>query len=512
MSTSARIIKNTGFLYIKMGITVFISLYTTRLILNALGASDFGVFGVVGGAISMLGFLNGAMAGATQRFMNFYHGKGDITLLKRIFNNSILLHWFIAILVGVLLEIAGLFFFNGVLNIQQDRIVAAKFIYQFGIASTLFTIITVPYDAAINAHENMLYYAVIGIVESFLKLIIAFIVVCSLTDKLILYGLLMTFLTILMLIIKTIYCRRNYKECKLSLRLYFDKSIIRELTSFAGWNFFSSASSMLGGYGGGIIINYFFGTIVNAAESVGSQLRGQMMAFSNNMLKALNPVITKKEGAGNHKDMLKFAMTGNKLSYQMFAILAIPFLVETPLIMKVWLNNVPEWTVCFSRLLMIEALTEQLTITLGTMLGAVNKIKEMSIFSGCVHFLPLIIFVLIFSLGAAPYWLYVIAIIKFGLFYNSYKIYLCKKYCQLHVGHYILFVIATCISISLISFVLGYSLRLWIDEGVLRLFVSFSVTFTSYVILTYYYGYDKEEKNIINGMIYNLFCKITKSK
>ncbi len=400
MSTSTRILKNTGFLYTKMGITVFVSLYTTRLILNALGTSDFGIYGVVGGAISMLGFLDGALAGATQRFMNFYQGKGDHLLQLKIFNNSVLLHWLIAIIVGLLLECAGILFFNGILNIQLDRVEAAKLIYQFAILSTLLTIITVPYDAAINAHENMFYYAIVGILESFLKLIIAIAIVYTSTDKLILYGLLMALLTMLMLIIKRIYCIRNYQECRMSLRKYYDRTIVKELADFAGWNFVGSAGALIGNCGSGIVLNNFFGSSINAAQNIGAQLRGQMMALSNNMLKALSPVITKKEGTGNRKDMLKFSLTGSKLSYQMFAILALPFLVETPMIMKLWLKNVPEWTICFSRFQMIIALSEQLTITLGTMLGAVNKIKELNVFSGIACFIPLFIFVAIFSFGA----------------------------------------------------------------------------------------------------------------
>ncbi len=487
-----------------MGITVLISLYTTRLILNALGASDFGVFGVVGGAISMLGFLNGAMAGATQRFMNYYQGKGDSLLQKKIFNNSIILHWIIAALVAVLLEIAGLFFFNGVLNIQPDRIVAAKWIYQFAIISTLFTIITVPYDAAINAHENMLYYAVVGILESVLKLVIALVVVYTASDKLILYGLLMALLTILMLVIKRVYCRTNYHECHLSPKIYYDRPVIKELTGYAGWNFLGSASSMMNYYGGSIVINYFFGTIVNAAESVGAQLRGQMMAFSNNMLKALNPVITKKEGSGDRQDMMKFAMTGSKLSYQIFAVMAIPFLVETPYIMKIWLKNVPEWAVVFSRFQMIIALVEQLTITLGTMLGAVNKIREMNIMSSIGNLYPLLIYFIVFSLGAEPYWLFIVVLINTGLVMSSYKVYQCKKHCGLDVCYYLMSIVSPCIMISLMSFLIGCSFQLWLNEGFLRLILSVSLTVLSYMFLTYCFGYNEDEKQLINTLIFKI--------
>ena len=182
MSTASRVVKNTGFLYAKMGITMFISLWITRLILNSLGASDFGIFNIIGGAISMLGFLGGAMTGATQRFMSYSEGEGDKEKQKSIFNISLVIHTCVAIAVGLLLLIAGFFFFNGILNIPPDRIGAAKVVYGSLIVSTMFTVMTVPYDAAVNAHENMKYYAVVGIIESLLKLGVAFITVYTVSD------------------------------------------------------------------------------------------------------------------------------------------------------------------------------------------------------------------------------------------------------------------------------------------------------------------------------------------
>lgn len=279
MSTSANIIKNTGFLYAKMGITVFISLYTTRLILNALGAADFGIYGVVGGAITMLGFLNSAMASATQRFMSYSEGEGDKRKQKSVFNSSLVLHWIIAIVVALLLEGAMFIFFGGMLNIEPDRVEAAKWIYHFAVISTLFTIITVPYDAAINAHENMLYYAIVGILESVLKLLAAIIIVYSQSDKLILYGLFMAGITILMLVIKQVYCQIHYTECRIALKEYVNRTTLKDISGFAGWNFIGSMGTLLGNCGGSIVINHFFGTAINAAENVGAQLRGQMMAF-----------------------------------------------------------------------------------------------------------------------------------------------------------------------------------------------------------------------------------------
>lgn len=287
-STANRVVKNTGFLYAKMGITMFISLYTTRLILNSLGAADFGIFNIVGGAIAMLGFLNAAMAGATQRFMSYSEGEGNKKKQKSIFNISILLHFFIALAAGIALLIAGYFFFNGILNIPADRIFAAKVVYGSLIVSTMFTVMSVPYDAVLNAHENMKYYAIVGIIESLLKLSVALIVVYTFSDKLIVYGVLMACIPLITLTIMRIYCHKHYTECTIAPKKYWDKTMMKEMTSFAGWSFGNSATSMIGNYGLGIVLNMFFGTVLNAAQGIAGQITGQLCVFASNMLKALN--------------------------------------------------------------------------------------------------------------------------------------------------------------------------------------------------------------------------------
>lgn len=495
-----------------MGITVFVSLYTTRLILNALGASDFGVYGVVGGAITMLGFLNGAMASATQRFMSYTEGEGNKERLLSIFNNSLLLHWLIAIIVAVLLEGAMFVFFGGVLNIEPERVYAAKFIYHFAVISTIFTIITVPYDAAINAHENMLYYAIVGIIESVLKFVAAIVIVYVHSDKLILYGLFMTVITILMLIIKQLYCQKHYSECKIALKKYVCTDTLKEISGFAGWNFIGSMGTLLGNCGGSIIINHYFGTSINAAQNVGAQLRGQMLAFSNNMLKALNPVIVKKEGGGDRESMLKFSLTGSKLSYLVFALMAIPFLIETPYILKVWLKTVPEWAVCFSRFQMSIALMEQLTITLGTTLGATGNIREMNVFGSVARFVPLFLYIPLFAFGAQPYWLYVIIFVNFGFIINGYMLYLCKKYCGLSISLYLRNVLYPCLGCTFLSLIIGFCTYPFLQEGWIRLVLSTLLSIIAYFICMLFFAFNQEEKYIIKGLFEKLKTIIYRKK
>lgn len=503
MSSSTRIIKNTGYLYAKMGITMFISLYTTRLILNALGASDFGIFNIVGGAIGMLGFLHAALAGATQRFMSYAEGEGNERKLKSIFNVSLVLHFSISLIVGVVFIIAGYFFFNGILNIQPERIGAAKIVYGSFIISTMFSVMSVPYDAVLNAHENMKYYSLIGVIESLLKLVVAFITVYYSSDKLIIYGLLMAVIPLVSLTIMRIYCHKHYVECVVAPRKYWDKGIMKEVTAFAGWNFLGTSSSMFGNYGLGIVVNHFFGTIVNAAIGVAGQLNGQLLSFSNNMMKAVNPVIVKREGGNDRSGMLRFSFLGCKYSFLLLAFFAIPFLIETHYVLRLWLKNVPEYSVIFLRLQLFKALLELLTVGLGTSLAATGKIKEINTYSIFLNLLPLPILWYLFSLGFPPYWMYIIAAIFMTFGGSAFKLYYSIKYCSLKINEFnreVLYPAAICF---FPSFILGLALTFLMEEGLVRLLFCTALTCTSFIAILYFFIFTRQERSLL----INLFSK-----
>ena len=310
-----KIFKNTVYLYGNTAFSMFVSLLSTRLILNALGKDDFGIFCIVGGAIALLGFINGGMAGATQRFINYAEGAGLKENKIKIFNASISIHLGISLISFVVLEIAFFLFFNGILNIPTDRIYAAKWIYQFSVLSTILTIQTTPYNALINAHEDLKYYSIVGFIFTFIKLIIAILIVYISTDKLILYGILTTISCLLNIIIVQTFCRFHYDECIFSPRKYFDKNIAKEMLSYASYTFLTTITSASSVYGGNIVVNNFFGTSINAAQGVASQISGQLMVFPNNLLMAINPIIGKSAGNKDYNSMIKYALTSSKLSF-----------------------------------------------------------------------------------------------------------------------------------------------------------------------------------------------------
>lgn len=510
-STANRIIKNTGFLYAKMGITMFISLYTTRLILNSLGASDFGIFNIVGGAIAMLGFLNAAMASATQRFMSYSEGEGDKEKQKSIFNISFILHSGISIIVGLALLIAGYFFFNGILNIPAERIGAAKVVYGSLIVSTMFTVMTVPYDAVMNAHENMKYYAVVGVFESFLKLAVAFACVYTSHDKLIVYGILMACVPLITLTIMRVYCHKNYEECVIAFRKYWNLPVAKEMGKFAGWNLTSSMVIMISAHGQAIILNNFFGTILNAAMGVTSQLNGQLQVLSSNMLKALNPVLGKSAGAHDKNLLLKSIYYGSKFSSALYLLVAIPVFYEASYILSLWLGNVPEWTLVFLRLQLIRSTFEFFYYTLPGAISASGKIKNYTIGSIICNIITLPCIYQAFKLGYEPYWLYIIAIF-FGnisviivALYNLHKIY---KMSIMEYHKNVVFPLIATLSISMT--ISGICQSLMNIDSILKLLIFILFTVVNYLIIFYIVGCKNEEKRMINMLLVNIIKHLKK--
>ncbi len=493
MKAIHRVATNTGILYLRMAITVFISLYTTRLVLTALGIEDFGLYNLVGGLIAMLGFLNGSMAAATQRFMSIAQGAGDVDKVKRIFNMSTVLHAGIALVVIVVLEIAGYIFFNGVLNIAADRMAVAKLVYQFMVVSTLFTIVSVPYEAVITSHENMLFYAVLGVVEALLKLSIALYLTHSTFDKLTIYGLLMAVLSIFMLLLRRSYCHKKYAECELNLKKYYDKSLLKHIAHFAGWSFLGTASSMIANYGQGIVMNVFFGTGVNAAQGIANQLSGQLGVFATTLIKALNPMIVKSEGAGDRTLMLKATMMGSKVSFFLMMALHIPMIIEMPYILKLWLKNLPNFTVLFCQLLLIRNLIEQLFIPLTSAIFAVGNIKYLQISTSLLSFFPLVVAYILFKLGYPPYVLYIVFII-YSILFAMITLYYAKKQCHLSLTEFFNNVIARCTSAFILVLVLSLTPYFLIEACFVRLISVILVSITSYLIVVFFIGFSSDER------------------
>jgi O-antigen/teichoic acid export membrane protein len=507
MKASHRVVINTGILYARMGITVSLSLYTTRVVLIALGIGDFGIFNLVGGVIAMLTFLNSSMTEATQRFMSFAHGQGNETRQHNIFNVSVMLHAGIALLLIGILEIAGYFLFNGVLQIAPDRMHAAWIVYQCAIASTFFTIISVPYDAVINARENMLLFAVLGVVEAVLKLLIAFAISSTSHDKLVLYGVLFTLLSFILFAFRVIYCSARYFECTLALHRYFDKALFHEMTSFAGWSFLGSSTSILSNYGQGIVLNMFFGTVVNAAQGISNQVSGQLGAFAGTMLRALNPLIAKSEGAGDRAMMLKATLMGSKVSFFLLMLFYVPMLVEMPYIFEIWLKNVPDYAVIFCRLLLLRNLINQLYATLISSISAVGKIREYQISMSLLNLLPLVLSYILFSMGMEPYFLY-LSFLAYSVGEFILVLVFSKLKFSMSIRSYLEDVVVRCSAAFLICLGASCLPLLFMGQGLGRLLAVLTLCLISYIPSVWFVIFSSDDRYSVLRIVASLFSAI----
>lgn len=373
MTNTSRIAKNTLFLYFRQLLIMLVSLYTVRVVLATLGAEDYGIYNVVAGVVVMFGFLSGAMATASQRYFSVDLGIGDNRHLGITFSVTFQIYILIAAIIVVLAETLGLWFVNHRLVIPEKRIAAANWIYQAAVASFLLTLITAPYMAAIIAHENMKVYAYASIIEAVLKLGVVFFLRVLPFDKLSLYGVLLVVVSLVNTGGYRLYCRRNYEECR--LRFVKDRGLFKEIIGYSGWNLFGSAASIIRNHGMTILLNLFFGPIVNAARAIAVQVNAAMISFAQNFSTALRPQIIKSYAAGEKYRMLRMVLYGTKVVYFLMLVITIPVLLGADFLLSLWLKNVPEHTVRFVQLSLVDVLIDSISYPLMAVVQATGKIK-----------------------------------------------------------------------------------------------------------------------------------------
>lgn len=368
-----RIAKNTIFLYLRMFFSIIVNLYTVRVIWQVLGVDDYGVYNVVGGIVMMFSFLNSAMVSSSQRFISFELGKGNKERLNRVFCLSVSVHFMMAILVLLLAETVGLWFLNDKLNIPPDRMYAAQWVYQCSILAFLVTIISVPYNACIVAHEHMKVFGYFGILEVFLKLIIVLLLVIIPFDKLITYSILVLAVSILMRVIYQIYCKRHFSECR--FRKVNDTGLMKSMFSFAGWSFIGNIGFSVRDQGLNIVVNMFFNVAVNAAKGIAGQIGNVVNGFSQSFLMALNPQITKRYASGEIDSMLVLVYKGCKFSAILMMFIVVPLFFASPYVLNLWLGDVAPYTVGFLKLTLIMIFIDSMVGPITTSLQATGRIK-----------------------------------------------------------------------------------------------------------------------------------------
>lgn len=403
MKPSDRVVFNTTVQYLRTGLSLLISLYTTRLILDALGIENYGIYSLVGGIVSMLSFLQSSLAGTTQRFLSFHQGEDNMVLQKKIFNNSVITQLFISSILIIILVALTPFLFGGFLNIPAERTEAAIWVYYCMLGSLFFTMQATPYVATLIAHENIFFATVIQLTETFLKIPVALSLMWFQVDSLKLYGVLLVGVQILSFSLYFLYSRKKYNETKEFSFSAFDIKIFKQMFSFAGWVMYSSGCIAGRTQGIALVLNKFFGTALNAAYGLAFTVSSQLSFLSSSIGNAINPQIIKAEGAGDRKRMLRLAEISSKFSFLMLALVSIPAILEMNSLLSIWLKVVPEYAVLFSQLVVLANLLDQLTTGLVTANKAIGDIKYYSLIVNTTKLLTLPVSILGLYLGLPVY-------------------------------------------------------------------------------------------------------------
>ena len=395
---SRTIAKNTLMLYVRMIFLLLVGFYTSRVVLDSLGEDDYGIYGVVGGVVAMFSIISGALNSAVSRFITFEMGKGEKARLDKVYSTSVLIQISLSFIIVAICEPVGIWFIRNEMTIAPDRIPAALWVLQFSLLSFVINLMSVPQMASITAHEKMSAYAYIGILDGILRLAVALLIVHSPTDRLIWYSALMAVAVMAVRIAYGVYCRMHFPECR--FRLSFEKGLVKDMFSFAGWNFIGVTSGVLRDQGGNILVNIFFTTAMNAARGIAVQLNGAVQGFVTNFMTAVNPQITKSYASGDRDYMLTLVKKSSRMAFFLLFIIALPLLFNTEYLLEIWLKEVPEHSASFVRLFLIFALSESLSSPLITAQLATGNIRNYQIIVGGLQLLNLPVSYIFLKYGA----------------------------------------------------------------------------------------------------------------
>ena len=493
-----RIAKNTLMLYVRMLALMVIGLYTSRIVLNALGENDFGIYDVVGGVVSMFAVISGALNSAITRFITFEMGKGDGERIGKVYSAAVVIQLAISLIIVALAEPLGLWFIEKRMTIDPARIPAAVWVLHFSLASFVINLMSVPQMAAITAHERMSAYAYIGLLDGFLRLGVAVLISRASSDKLVLYAALMMVSVLVVRAAYGIYCRRNFPECR--FRPVMDIKLAKEMFSFAGWNFIGVTSSVLRDQGGKILVNLFAGTAVNAARGVAMQLNGAVQGFVTNFMTAVNPQITKSYASGDHGYMYYLISKSSRMSYYLIFVLALPVLFNTEYIMDLWLKDVPAHSALFAQLFLIYALSESLSNPMVTAQLATGRIRNYQLTVGGLQLLNLPVSYLFLKMGAIPEVTVMVAIAVSQICFFT-RLYMLKGMIDMPVRDFLKKVYLNVVLVSAAALVLPVAAGYVLPDGFPGFAASVAVCLGSALLSVLFIGFSRGERRELMSMI-----------
>lgn len=493
-ANNKRIAKNTILLYIRMLLLMFISLYTSRVILNSLGVEDYGIYGVVGGLVTMFSVLSGSLNAAISRFLTFELGKGDKKKTIAVFRTSILIQLILSIIILILAETIGLWFLNNKMVIPHDRLIASNWCFQFTIITFCFNLLSVPFNSAIIAHEKMSAYAYIGVFEAIGRLCIALSIAFCHHDRLILYSVYIAVFAVIVQLVYMIYGKRNFDE--VSFLPIFKKDVLKEMFGFAGWNFIGAAAGVIRDQGGNLLINIYFGPTVNAARTIAMKINASVMQFAMNFTTALNPQITKSFANNNKEYTHELVFQGARFSSFMLLLISLPILIHTSFILRIWLGVVPEYTVILTRLTIINAIIEALSYPLVTVMLATGKIRNYQIIVGGMLLLNLPLSYILLELGSQPESILIVSII-ISHFCLLLRLYLLKNMVGIPSIDFLKKVYLKTIVVTLTSLIPSLTSFYLITNQVVNFIVTTFITLLSTSLSIYILGCTPSERHFI---------------
>ena len=490
-SANKRIAKNTLVLYVRMLFTMGISLFTSRVILQTIGVEDYGISSVVGGVISMFTFINAAMVSSTQRYLNFELVRGDANQLRSVFSTSLQIHALIALAIIVLSETVGLWFLNEKLVIPEARMTAAMWVYQCSILSCAVSIMSTPYNAVIVAHEKMSAFAYISILDVSLKLLVVYLLVVLPFDKLIILAVLNLLVQLFIRYIYTIYCHRHFPESYFQFR--FNKTLFKEMFGFAGWSFWGNLAAILYTQGLNMMLNIFFGPIVNAARGIAVQVQSAVQQFVGGFQTALNPQITKNYASNNLPQMHSLMFRSARFSFLLLFFLSLPVLMETNFILTLWLKTVPDDAVIFTQIMICISLIYTTANPCVIANQATGKVKIYQMVVGGILLLILPISYVVLKLGAPAYSVFIVHFCIESVAQFS-RMYMLRKLIHLPLWQYMKNIYIPIVSTVVIAIILPLVVRMQVAEGWLRFLAVGFTCVLSVGASSYFIGFTKQER------------------
>jgi len=493
--TKHRAVKNILFLYSRLFFSLVFNIFTTRFLLSNLGASDYGIFNLLIGLVLLFSFINSALLVSVQRYLTIAMGEKDYDKLSKIFRISKRIHLVLSIVTLIVIEIFGNFILLNYLKIPPERIETARNLFHIVVGILFVSILSIPFEALIFANEDFVFDAVSGLFEGLYKLASAILIGFLPFDKLLFYGIFFFLLNVLLFFSRKIFCHYRYKEFIVK-NTPIDLKIAFKLLNFAGWNFFGALCGVLRIQGIAIVLNIFFGTVINAAYGIASQLANQVSSLSINMLKGTNPIILKLEGSGNREKMISTSLKICKYSFFLISFLILPIIFELNIILKIWLKDFPGLTVNLTFLYLLYALISQLTMGLQTVIQATGKIKAYQVVVGTLIILNMPITIFFFKLGF-PAQYAIIVMIAIELIASILRIYFVHMIANIKYSLFLEELLYK-ISIPLFSILsISWIINFLLEESIVRLFISLLTTFTIYPLFIFFFGLDYSEKHAL---------------